>query len=160
VRRALLPVVPAVDRLAVQAVHAADAASAYVRACTTPVQGAFNIAAEPVLDPPTLARLLGARTVPVPAAVLRGVVDLSWRLHVQPTDPGWVDIGRYGPLMDTSRATSVLGWTPQHDAGEALVDTVEAMGAGRGGGTPVLRPRGPRRGARGEVVRGLVPGWR
>jgi UDP-glucose 4-epimerase len=160
VRRALVPVVPGVDRLAVQALHAADAASAYVAACVQPVTGAFNLAAEPVLDPPTLARLLGARTVPVPAAAVRGLVDVSWRLHLQPTDPGWVDIGRYGPLMDCTRAATVLGWTPQHDAGQALIDTVDAMGAGRGGDTPVLHPRagGVRR--VGEVVRGLVPGWR
>lgn len=160
VRRGLLPVVPAVDRLAIQAVHASDAAAAYVLACTTPVGGAFNIAAEPVLDPPTLARLLGARTVPVPAAALRGLVDLTWRLHVQPTDPGWVDLGRYTPLLDTGRARSVLGWTPVHDAGQALVDTVDAMGAGRGGGTPVLRPRASGVGRAAEVVRGLVPGRR
>lgn len=160
VRRALVPVVPAVDGLAVQALHAQDAARAYVLACLRPVVGAFNVAAEPVLDPPTLARLLGARTVPVPAAVLRGAVAASWRLHLQPTDPGWVDIGRDGPLMDCTRAHTVLGWTPEHDAGTALVETVEAMGAGRGGATPVLRPRAGGVGRFGEVVRGLLPGVR
>lgn len=160
VRRSLLPVVPAVDRLAVQALHAEDAASAYVEACVRPVTGAFNVAAEPVLDPPALARLLGARTVPVPAALLRGVVAATWRLHVQPTDPGWVDIGRYGPLMDTTRARTVLGWTARHDAGEALVSTVQAMGDGRGAPTPVLRPRATGAARVGEVVRGLVPGRR
>jgi hypothetical protein len=98
--------------------------------------------------------------VPVPAAALRGLVDLTWRLHVQPTDPGWVDLGRYGPLMDTSRATSILGWTPKHDAGQALVDTVDAMGAGRGASTPVLRPRAGGVGRAAEVLRGLVPGLR
>ena len=160
VRRSLVPLVPGVDRLAVQALHAYDAAAAYVLACTTPVEGAFNLAAEPVLDPPTLARLLGARTVPVPAALLRGAVDASWRLHLQPTDPGWVDIGRYGPLMDTTRATEVLGWTPTRDAGQALVDTVDAMGAGRGAATPVLRPRATGAGRVAEFARGLVPGLR
>ena len=160
VRRSLLPVVPAVDRLAVQAVHAHDAARAYVLACTTPVEGAFNIAAEPVLDPPTLARLLGARTVPVPAVALRALVDLTWRLHLQPTDPGWVDIARYGPLLDTGRATTELGWQPQHDAGQALLDTLDAMAAGQGGLSAVLRPRASGAGRLAEVVRGLVPGWR
>ena len=160
VRRALVPVVPATDRLAVQGLHAEDAARAYVLACTRPVSGAFNVAAEPVLDPPTLGRLLGARPVPVPAAVLRGVVSLSWRAHLQPTDPGWVDLGRYAPLMDTTRARTVLGWQPQHDAGEALVATVDAMAAGRGGDTPVLRPRASGVGRLAEVARGLVPGLR
>jgi len=158
VRRSLLPVVPSVDRLAVQALHAADAASAYVEACVRPVTGAFNVAAEPVLDPPTLARLLGARTVPVPASVLRGVVSATWRLHAQPTDPGWVDIGRETPLLDTTRARTELGWTPQYDAAQALLETIDAMSAGRGGSSPVLRPRSQGGHRLLEVVRALVPG--
>ena len=158
VRRSLLPVVPTVDRLAVQVVHASDMAAAYVLACVQPVTGAFNIATEPVLDPPTLAAILGARQVPVPAPVLRALVDATWRLHLQPTDPGWVDIARLTPLLDTTRARTVLGWTPRYDAAQALLETLEAIGAGRGGDSPVMRPR-----ARGvarvlEAVRGLVPG--
>jgi UDP-glucose 4-epimerase len=158
VRPALLPLVPRVDRLAFQVVHADDVARAYVLACTQPVTGAFNIAAEPVLDPPTLAALLGARTVPLPAPVVRGLVDLAWRLHLVPVDPGWVDIARLTPLLDTTRARTVLGWAPARDAGQALLEAVEAMGRGTGGGTPVLRPRArlPRRAL--EVVRALVPG--
>lgn len=158
IRPAFVPVVPGVDRLAFQVVHAEDMARAYVLACTQPVTGAFNIAAEPVLDPPTLAALLGARTVPMPAVVLRGVLDAAWRLHLVPMDPGWVDIGRLTPLLDTTRARTVLGWTPRHDAGEALLETLTAMGRGVGADTPVLRPRGglPRRAF--EVMRGLVPG--
>jgi nucleoside-diphosphate-sugar epimerase len=158
VRPSLLPVMPSVDRLAFQVVHAQDMARAYVLACMKPVTGAFNIAAEPVLDPPTLAALLGSRRVPLPAPLLRGLVDVAWRLHLVPVDPGWVDIGRLAPLLDTTRARAELGWVPRRDAGEALLETLEAMGAGIGGDTPVLRPRTglPRRAF--EVVRGLVPG--
>ena len=160
VRRSLVPVVPAVDRLAVQALHADDAARAYVAACVRPVVGAFNLAAEPVLDPPALARALGARALPLPAALLRGAVAASWRLHLQPTDPGWVDIGRLSPLMDCTRARTVLGWEPEHDATDALVSTVDAMAAGAGAPTPVLHPRAGGLARLGEVVRGLVPGAR
>src|SRR3954449_6794712 len=71
VDRRLLPVVPDVPRLAVQAVHADDVAEAYRLAVTEDVRGAFNIAADPILDPPELARILGARRVRVPARVLR-----------------------------------------------------------------------------------------
>ena len=158
VRPALLPVVPQVDRLAFQVVHASDMGRAYVLACTSPVTGAFNIAAEPVLDAATMAAVLGARRLPFPAAVLRGLVDLAWRLHLVPVDPGWVDIGRLTPLLDTTRARTVLGWQPRRDAGEALLETVTAMGARVGGDTPVLRPRTgvPRRAL--EIARALVPG--
>ncbi len=156
VRRRLLPLLPAVPGLAVQAVHAEDMARAYVLAVQRPVSGAFNIAAEPVLDSHTLARLLGARTVPVPRALVRALVDLTWRLHLQPTDPGWVDIGTLGPVMDTTRARRDLGWIPRRSAGDALVETVDAMGSGTGSASAVLRPRtGPGRVL--EVVRALVP---
>ncbi len=160
VRTALLPVVPAVDRLAIQVVHAADMAAAYVLACTRPVTGAFNIATEPVLDPPALAAILGARQVPLPAMAMRALVSATWRLHLQPTDPGWVDLGRLTPLLDTTRARTELGWTPTRDAAQALLETIEGMGAGRGGDTPVMRPRasGPARVL--EAVRALVPGVR
>ncbi len=158
VRRGLLPVVPAIDRLAFQVVHAADMAKAYVLACTTPVTGAFNIATEPVLDPTTLSDILGARQIPVPAPVARAFVDVTWRLHLQPTDPGWVDIGRETPLLDTTRARTELSWTPQYDAAQALLETIDAMSAGRGGGSPVLRPRSQSGHRVLEIVRALVPG--
>ncbi|MEX2291239.1 MAG: NAD-dependent epimerase/dehydratase family protein [Mycobacteriales bacterium] len=158
VRPKLLRFVPAVDRLAIQVVHAEDMARAYVLACLRPVTGAFNIAAEPVLDPPTVAAVLGARTVPLPAPILRGIVDLAWRLHLVPADPGWVDIARRTPLLDTTRARAELGWSPRHDAGKALLETVHAMGRRAGGPSPVLRARTglPRRLC--EVARALTPG--
>ena len=38
----------------------------------------FNIAADPILDPPTLARLLRTRTLPVPARAARAGATLTW----------------------------------------------------------------------------------
>lgn len=142
VRPALLPLVPRTAGLAIQAVHASDVAAAFVAAATRDVRGAFNVATEPVLDPTTLAQALHARQVPVPRALLRAVVDLSWRLRLQPTDPGWLDLATLGPLMDTTRARTELGWAPAVDATDALVEVLRGMGRGAGADTPVLRPRG------------------
>lgn len=159
VRPGLLPVVPAIPGLAVQALHAEDAAAAYVAAVTRPVTGAFNVAADPVLDAASLARGLGARQLPVPRRLARAAVAATWRLHLQPTDPGWVDIALLTPLMDTRRAQAVLGWQPRHDALDAVRSTVVAMGRGEGAPTPVLRPRAlPGRAL--ELARALVPGAR
>ncbi|MGI8535623.1 MAG: NAD-dependent epimerase/dehydratase family protein [Mycobacteriales bacterium] len=160
VRRSLLPVLPDIDGLAVQAVHTSDMARAYVLACVQPVVGAFNIATEPVLDAPTLAAILGARLVRVPVAVVRGLVGLTWRLHLQPTDPGWVDIALRTPLLDTTRARTELGWSPVHDAAQALLETLGGIGSGKGGDSPVLRPRATGSGRVLEIVRALVPGAR
>jgi nucleoside-diphosphate-sugar epimerase len=141
-RRRLIPIVPAIDRLRFQAVHSLDVGEAYHLAATRPVRGAFNIAAEPVLDPPELGRLLGARPVPVPAGLVRAAADVSWRLRLQPTPPGWLDLGLGVPLMDISRAHRELGWTPTRTAGAALLELIDAMRRGDGAPTPPLEPGG------------------
>ena len=141
-RPALLPVVPRTAGLVFQAVHAEDVARVFAAAATTPVTGAFNVAGEPVLDADTLGEALSAHPVPVPRALLRSVVALAWRLRLLPMDAGWIDMATQTPLMDTTRARTELAWSPVHDTREVLRSTVQAMGAGQGGDTPVLRPRG------------------
>ncbi len=141
-RRRLIPIVPALDRLRFQGVHSYDVGEAYHLALTRDVHGAFNVAAEPVLDPPELGRLLGARPVPVPERALRVAVDLSWKLRLQPTPSGWLDLALGVPLMDTTRAREELGWTPTHSAGEALLELIDAMRRGDGLDTAPLKPGG------------------
>lgn len=141
-RRGLIPIVPAMDRLRFQAVHSLDVGEAYRLAVLGDARGAFNIAAEPVLDPPELGRLLGARPVPVSARVLRAFVDASWRLRLQPTPPGWLDLALGVPLMDVTRAREELGWAPTRTSGEALLELIEAMRRGDGLQTAPLEPGG------------------
>lgn len=140
IRSGLLPLLPAAARLRFQAVHADDVGEAYRLAATEPVHGAFNIAADPVLDPRELGRLLKARPVSAPARLLRGAASLSWRLRLQPTAPGWVDMALAVPLMDSSRARSELGWSPRRSSGEALLELIEGMRTAAGEATPPLAP--------------------
>ena len=66
VRPSRIPVVPDTPRLRFQAVHSLDVGDAYRRAVVDDAaRGAYNVAAEPVLDPERLAALLGARRVRV-----------------------------------------------------------------------------------------------
>jgi UDP-glucose 4-epimerase len=141
-RRRLIPVVPALERLRFQAVHSLDVGEAYHLAVARDVRGAFNIAAEPVLDPPELGRLLGARPVPVPERPLRMAVEATWKLRLQPTPPGWLDLALGVPLMDVGRARRELGWTPTRSAGDALLELIDAMRRGDGLQTAPLEPGG------------------
>ncbi|MEA2299309.1 MAG: hypothetical protein QOF77_2245 [Solirubrobacteraceae bacterium] len=141
-RRRLIPVVPAIAGLRFQGVHSRDVGEAYHQAVVRDVRGAFNIAAEPVLDPAELGRLLGARPVPMSASVLRAVVDASWRLRLQPSPPGWLDMALDVPLMDISRARRELGFTATRTAGEALLELLDGMRRGDGLPTPPLAPGG------------------
>lgn len=140
VRRPLIPIVPAVERLVVQAVHADDVGEAYRLAVLGDARGAFNLAAEPPLDADGLAQALGAHPVPVSARVLRSLADLSFRLRLQPSEPGWLDMGLGTPLMDVTRAREVLGWQPRISATDALLELLAGIRAGAGLDTPPLEP--------------------
>jgi UDP-glucose 4-epimerase len=143
VQRRLIPVVPAHPRLVFQAVHSHDVGQAYRLALVREdARGAFNVAADPVLDPQELGRALGARPVRVPAGLLRRGAALSYRLRLQPSEPGWVDMGLAVPVMDVSRVRSELGWSPRHSASDALLDLIEGIREGAGLETPPLEPGG------------------
>jgi nucleoside-diphosphate-sugar epimerase len=113
---------------------------AYRLAATGAASGAFNIAADPVLDPEQLSHTLGARRVPVSPAVLRAGASLTFLAHLQPTEPGWLDMALGVPLMDTTRAGEELGWTPSHTSEDALLELMEGMREGAGIDTPPLAP--------------------
>jgi ferritin-like metal-binding protein YciE/nucleoside-diphosphate-sugar epimerase len=139
IKPGLIPVLPRLADLRVQAVHSADVGQAYLLGVLADVSGAFNIAAEPPLDSERLAALLGAaRTFPVPTGLVRGLAAASWRLRLQPTSPGWLDMAMNVPLMDTGRARRVLGWSPDHTALEAVEELLEGMREGDGHRTPPL----------------------
>lgn len=143
-RPRLLPVVPDLPRLRFQGVHSLDVGQAARLAIVGEARGAFNVAAEPVLDPQELGRLLDARPVPVPEPLARAFTTLTWRLHLQPTPPGWLDLALNVPLLDVTRAREELGWEPRHTAGEALLELLTGMREAEGPPTPPLDPAGGR----------------
>jgi UDP-glucose 4-epimerase len=155
VRPSLIPFVPDTPGLVFQALHSADAAEAFRVAVTRPVRGAFNLAADPVIDAAVLGELLGARPVKVPARVLRAAVAAAWRLHVVPTSPMLVDLMLSLPVMDATRARSVLGWRPAHSSTEALGELLEGLREGAGGDTPTLRRAAGGRFREREIATGV-----
>src|SRR5215212_9603431 len=140
VRRELVPIVPAMDRLRFQAVHSRDVGEAYRLATVRDVRGAFNIAAEPEIGIEELCELFGARSFPLPARALRTAADLSWKLRLQPSSPGWIDLALGVPMMDTARAREELGWEPSASSLEALDDLLKGMRNAEGAPTPPLEP--------------------
>ena len=136
----LVPFVPRLPGLAFQCLHSADVADAYARVLLSDVSGAFNVAAEPVLDVDRLAHLLEARTVPVPPAIVRGLVSATWHARLQPMPPGWVDLALGVPLMDCTRIQHELGWSASRTAEAALLELLDGLRRGEGVQTPPLEP--------------------
>ncbi|WP_432992445.1 NAD-dependent epimerase/dehydratase family protein [Dactylosporangium sp. CA-233914] len=153
-----VPLVPDHPRLRLQAVHADDVADAYVRALTTDVRGAFNVAAEPVLTPSLAAEMFHGRTIGVSAGVLRAAAAATWRLRLQPVDAGWVRLALAAPLLATTRATTELGWRPTIDATEALRDLAAGMAAHAHAGSPPLSGSSSSPGRLGALLHGRLPG--
>jgi UDP-glucose 4-epimerase len=141
----VIPVMPDLPRLRFQAVHTADVAEAYRLAIVSDVRGAFNVAADPVLDANELARALRARRLKLHPGLVRGAMALSWRLRLQPTPPGWLDMGLAVPVMDTRRVRDELGWEPTRSSVDAILDLLSGLRAGASADTPPLKPSRTRR---------------
>lgn len=138
-----LPLIPLPKEFSFQIVHADDMADAYWRVLDQRAEGAFNIAADPVITPELLAGALGARRLlNIPVKLVRAVVGLTWAAHLQRSDPGWIDMAAGSPIMDTSRARELLGWSPQKTSVESLKLILDGMSEGDGvSGSPLLAPR-------------------
>ncbi|MDP2772563.1 MAG: NAD-dependent epimerase/dehydratase family protein [Nocardioides sp.] len=136
-----VPLLPLDRRLEIPMVHADDVADAIVRTIAKRAGGAFNVAAPTVITVEHLAGALGAHHVQVPATVVRRAAELSWRAHLQPVDPGWIDLAYGVPILDTTRAADELGWSPRTDGPEVLEEVVAGMRTRSSDATPPLRPR-------------------
>lgn len=138
IRPGLIPFVPSLPGLRLQALHAADAGQAYRLAALRDVRGAFNVAAEPVVDAAMLARQLGARVVDVPAQPARALLSVGWRLHLVPASPNLFDAALRLPIMDTTRARSELGWSPRYTSEDAVAEFLGGLRDRAGMPTPPL----------------------
>jgi UDP-glucose 4-epimerase len=141
-RIGMIPAIPRLQGLCFQAVHTSDVGRAYALAAIRDVSGAFNLAADPPLGVEDLAATLEARTFPLPVSVARRLADLTWRLRLQPTPPGWLDMAMDVPLMSSERAELELGWEPQVSAIEALEELIGGLRNGDGKPTPPLESTG------------------
>ncbi len=136
-----LPVIPLPSGLRFQAVHSYDVGDAFRRALIDQrARGAYNLAAEPVLDRARLADALQARVVEIPRALVRGAAAATFAARLQPSEPGWLDMALEGPLMSTEHARAELGWEPHRGADSALLDLLTGIAGGDGLDTPPLSP--------------------
>jgi nucleoside-diphosphate-sugar epimerase len=135
-----LPVIPWPAGLRFQALHADDVAEAYRLAVLGDARGAYNVAADPVIDAASIGEVLGARVVPVPGALAHAGLSAAWRLHLVPAEPALLDLALQLPLLDTSRIRAELGWSPTVSSLDALREVLEGMADGAGAQTPPLAP--------------------
>lgn len=137
-RRELVPLIPDLPYFHFQALHSSDAGQAYRLALLRPVRGAFNVAADPVLDPQRLAEILKARLVKLPGLAVRVGTAAAWRMRMVPASPYLLDLVGSLPTMDSTRARTELGWSPRHSAVHAIEEFLAGLREAAGMDTPPL----------------------
>ncbi|MFC3577044.1 SDR family oxidoreductase [Streptomyces yaanensis] len=141
IRPELLPFLPDIPGLRVQALHTDDAARAYQLALQSDVRGAFNLAADPPLDAAVLGELLGSRPVRMPRTAARSAIAAAWGLRLLPASPHLFDAVLRLPLMDCTRAQTELAWRPQRTATEVMEEFLHGVQEGAGAPTAPLQGR-------------------
>ncbi|MEV5319550.1 SDR family oxidoreductase [Streptomyces sp. NPDC052687] len=140
-RPELLPFLPDIPGLRVQALHTDDAAEAYRLALRTDVRGPFNLAADPPVDAQLLGGMLNTRPVRMPRTAARSAIAAAWGLRLLPASPHLFDAVLRLPLLDCSRAHEELRWQPTRTATEVLEEFLEGLQQGAGADTAPMRGR-------------------
>ena len=73
--------------------------------------------------------------LPIPLRALHAFVGGTWRLRLQQTDSGWVEMAAGAPIMDTGRIRNEFGWEPQTPRFTAIQEVIDGMGK-----VPACRP--------------------
>jgi nucleoside-diphosphate-sugar epimerase len=152
----LLPLLPLDRRLCIPLIHSDDVADALVRVVERRAGGPFNLAAEPPLGRDDVAKVLGAKAVHLPSSVLGALVDLSWRVRLQPIDRGWLDMAFSVPLLDCGRAERELDWHPQWSSVDALTDVIRGVAQEAHTESPPLRRRSLLEQLQRDLTEGLL----
>jgi UDP-glucose 4-epimerase len=124
----VLPV-PAGANPEMQFLHIEDYKSAIEAVLTQRPRGIFNIAGTGTMKWREMVDLAGGKAISAPASLLKGVVEASWKLHLQnrSSSAGLAFI-QYPWLVSTEKMASELGWVAKHSSREAL----ESWAASRG----------------------------
>jgi UDP-glucose 4-epimerase len=116
----LKPLVPD-PGIPLQLVHHDDVAAAIALAATASAPaGAYNIAGDGVVSTSKVIAALGGRPVRVPQFVGAVASAVVAQLPFAPSALEWLHVVRTSVVMDTGKAKSVLGWTPQYTSAETL----------------------------------------
>ena len=122
----LRPVIPD-PGIPFQLVHHDDVAAALEAAVLGRGEpGVYNLAGDGTLTLADLADALGWYSIPVPELAVGAAAELVARLPFVPNEAQWIESARRPVIMDTTRARTLLGWQPRHDARETLAQMVQA----------------------------------
>ena len=123
--RTPIPFPALVPDLPLQFIHEDDVGQALLQ-CVVAAgpPGAYNIAGDGMLSAVDVARELGLRPLRLPAGPAQLAARAVLKVPFLPSFASWVEAMSQPAIMDTTRAKTLLGWTPRYTGLEALRDSL------------------------------------
>ena len=111
-----------------QYIHEDDLGTALYLAYDKDLPGIYNAGADDAIATCESFRRTGVRIIPVPAAVLKKLADIGFRLGIFPAGGGWVSLCRYSIFMNCDKFKAAAGWRPKWTSEETFNAYLEARG--------------------------------
>jgi len=96
-----------------QCVWETDVVQAILNSLRKPVQGVFNLAAQPPLAFADMLRINHRRPIAVPFKLISSLHKILWKFTRLGEDPGWLEGMPYSLAINTDKAKHELAWEPQ-----------------------------------------------
>ena len=123
----ILPLMPD-PGVMLQLVHHDDVADAIVLAARGAGKpGAYNLAGKGEVSLSEVAKATGSRAIRIPHATATAASAALARMPMVPAAAEWVHALRTSTVMDTARATRVLGWRPKYTSQQTLQEMAESL---------------------------------
>jgi UDP-glucose 4-epimerase len=110
-----------------QFLHLDDFSSALEAVIAQRARGVYNIAGRGEVLWRDVARVTGAKVVPVPGPILKGLIAATWAVRLQnASPPAGLELISHPWLASIAKAEAELGWSPQKTSEAALRSWAEA----------------------------------
>lgn len=100
--------------------HEDDMAEVFRRVLVEETAGVFNVAGAGMLRLSEVLRITGQRVLHLPHAVLRGTLEILFRVHWLPFGSGQIGFIEHSCVPDISKLTSELRYVPRYTSEQTL----------------------------------------
>jgi UDP-glucose 4-epimerase len=90
-------------------------------------QGTFNVSGDGGVRYSEMIKAAGKRSITLPAGPLAWFTNLSWKLHLQSSSPGGVDILTHPIVVNTEKVRKATGYEFRYTSREAFDAFMDKM---------------------------------
>ncbi|RLC92627.1 MAG: hypothetical protein DRI39_08040 [Chloroflexi bacterium] len=113
-----------------QFIHEDDLMESFYRVLAQRQRGVYNIGGDGYVPYKEMIAAAGKPCIVLPAALLRFIVALTWRLHLQSRSPAGIEFMQYPIIVDAEKLQKTTGYRFTHSSREALMSLISAVRPG------------------------------